>query len=390
MISAKPFISILRRCRKTEKNIIVGAGKIGKELYNLLYGQKIIVYKFFDNDQEKMGNRIDNVEIVPLHKIEDENCLYIIAIENPDARQDLYAQLQELGINADRIIAYAPVLDYEYISQLDEEDYQDTISSQFLSVFGREMDWENPRTYNEKICWEKLNAKDPRRTRFADKYLVRDWVKEQIGEEHLTRHYGVWDNANDIDFNELPSQFALKTTHSSAMNIIVKDKSKLDIPKAVNQLNYWMGLNCAYYNLELHYKDIKPRIICEEYLEGLAEDVYDYNIYCFNGEPKYIWCIKGSHNPDCKASFYDLNWQMQPFSMGYPKDEIPAPRPEKLDEMLRLSRILCKDFNHVRVDWFSMPDGRVLFGEMTFSTCGGLQRFIPEEYDEYFGNLIEY
>lgn len=390
MISAKPYVSILRRCRKTEKNIIVGAGKTGKDLYNLLYKQNIIVYNFFDNDQKKIGDRIDNVEIVPLQKIEDKNCLYIIAIYCPDARQALYVQLQELGINTGNIIAYAPVLNDEYISQLDEEDYQDTISSLFFSVFGREMDWENPRTYNEKICWEKLNVKDPRRTRLADKYLVRDWVKEQIGEEHLVRYYGVWDDANDINFNELPSRFVLKTNHASSTNIIVKDKSKLDIPKTINQLNYWKRLNYAYNCLELHYKDIEPKIICEEYLEGLAEAVYDYNIYCFNGEPKYIWCIKGSHKPDCRASFYDLNWQMQPFSYGYPKDEILAPRPEKLDEMLRLSRILCKDFNHVRVDWYSMPDGRVLFGEMTFATWGGHKRFIPEEYDEYFGNLIQY
>ena len=131
-----------------------------------------------------------------------------------------------------------------------------------------------------------------------------------------------------------------------------------------------------------------PKIICEEYLEGLADYIYDYNIYCFHGEPMYIWCIKGSHKPECQASFYNKKWEMQEFSYGYPKDPVLAPKPAGLEEMLELSRILCRDFEHIRVDWYNLPDGRVLFGEMTFSTWSGLMHFIPEEYDEIFGKLI--
>ena len=154
------------------------------------------------------------------------------------------------------------------------------------------------------------------------------------------------------------------------------------------QLNEWKVHNFAFESYELHYKDIIPKIVCEEYLEGVAENVYDYNIYCFHGEPEYIWCIRESHRPGCRASFYNKEWEMQPFSYGYPKDPVLAPRPEKLEEMLELSKILCKEFQHVRVDWYNLPDGRVVFGEMTFSTWGGLMHFEPKEYDIVFGRLI--
>ena len=103
---------------------------------------------------------------------------------------------------------------------------------------------------------------------------------------------------------------------------------------------------------------------------------------------KYIWCIKGSHRPDCTATFYNTDWERQPFSFGYPLDIYPAPRPEKLDEMLELTKILCKDFEHVRVDWYIMPDGRILFGEMTFQTWGGMKKIVPKKYDLYLGSLI--
>lgn len=153
-------------------------------------------------------------------------------------------------------------------------------------------------------------------------------------------------------------------------------------------MNEWKEINYAYLSLELHYRDIEPKIICEEYLPGLADNVYDYNIYCFHGKPKYIWCIKGSHKADCKASFYSTDWEMQSFSFLYPKDHDLAPKPEKLDKMLELSEILCKDFDHVRVDWYNLPDGRVLFGEMTFSSGAGFAAWTPEEYDTIFGEMI--
>ncbi len=380
---------VKKRARNIDQVVIVGAGTRGKELLShLLKEDSISSIIFFDNNKELEGGSIEDIDVFLPYKIEQRSCVYIIAVDDADLRKKFRMQLVGLGINEKEIINYYYYRDYDYLSTLDEKYYEDEIKTMYYEEFGKAINWKNPVTYNEIINWEKLNVKDERRTKLVDKFLVREWVKEQIGEKYLTNLYGVWDNTSEIDFDLLPDAFALKLNNGSGRNIIVKDKSKINCKKVCQQLDEWKEKNFAYNSFELQYRDVVPKIICEEYMEGMAESVYDYNIYCFHGEPEYIWCIKGSHRPECRASFYDKDWVMQPFSYGYPKDPVLAPRPEKLDEMLELSKILCKDFKHVRVDWYNLPDGRVLFGEMTFSTWSGLMHFVPEEYDLVFGNLI--
>lgn len=367
--------------------IIVGAGNRGRSLARKLMDKGVTPIGFFDNNLKKKGElEVENISVYIPTKLQD-NTNYIVAVDDKLIQQQLKNQLLELGISESVIYLYDGK-NYGYWKNLKPEEYKNEISVLFKETFGREMNWDNPRTYNEKINWEKLNVKDPIRTKLADKYLVREWIKEKIGAEYLNTFYGVWDNANDIDFELLPNSFVLKCNHGSGWNIIVKDKKELDIEATRKQLNTWLEMNTAYMGFEMQYKDIPPKIICEGYLEEVAESVYDYNIYCFHGNPKYIWCIKGSHRPGCMASFYDVNWKMQEFSYGYPLDPIEAPRPSQLNKMLELSKILCKDFEHVRVDWYNMPDGRIIFGEMTFSTWNGLNKFEPEEWDLKFGDLI--
>lgn len=380
---------VLEKARAAEKTIIVGAGTRGKELLKNLSGyEDISVWAFFDNDTNLIGQSIDDVEIMKPCKVEGDIVVYVIAVDSPEARRVLCFQLEGLGVERENIITYYFYRDYDYKSRLDESCYEDEIKQMYYETFGKKINWLNPITYNEKINWEKLNVKDERRTRLADKFLVREWIKNQIGEKYLTELYGVWNDASEIDFDKLPDRFALKLNNGSGRNVIVKDKKTIDPFKIRQRLKVWEKNNFAFESFELHYRDIVPKIICEEYLEGVAESVYDYNIFCFHGEPMYIWCIKRSHRPGCQASFYNKDWEMQPFSYGYPKDPVPAPKPNKLDEMLELSRILCKEFPHVRVDWYNLPDGRLLFGEMTFSTWSGLKHFEPEEYDLLFGKLI--
>lgn len=379
---------ILEKAKSADAVIIVGAGKIGRGLLRRFEENSVSVEALFDNDEGLIGNKIENVIVAKPYKVEKEVCVYFIAVREESYRNALCSQLQALGVEKEDIVIYQTYRDYEYMSNLDEKYYEEEIQEMYFDKFGKRINWQNPLTYNEKINWEKVNVKDPRKTRLADKYLVREWIKEQIGEKYLTKWYGVWDDASDINFDTLPQSFVLKLNNGSGRNIIVKDKSQIDQAAVCQQLNKWKDNNYAYMSLELQYKDIVPKIICEEYLEGVAESVYDYDIYCFHGEPVYIWCIKGSHRPGCQASFYDKNWKMQNFSHGYPLDPVPAPRPEKLDQMLELSRLLSKDFEHVRVDWYNLPDGRVLFCEMTFSSWGGLKKWHPEKYDAIFGDLI--
>lgn len=381
---------VTKRARSANKVVIVGAGLRGRELLNqLLADTSISITAFFDNNEKLQGSVVENIEVFPPYKMEEENCLYIIAVDAMNIREILREQLKALGICEKEIVNYYFYRDYDYLSTLDEKYYKNEIEAMYYEVLGKKINWQSPAAYTEIINWEKLNVKDERRTRLADKYLVREWVKEQIGEKYLTKSYGVWDNADEIDFDSLPDAFALKVNNGSGRNIIVKNKAELNYEEIRRQLNEWMKSNFAYMSIELHYRDIVPKIICEEYLDGLAENVYDYNIYCFHGKPQYVHCIKASHRPGWSGSFYDKDWVMQPFSYGCPKDPVLAPKPEKLEEMMELSKILSKDFKHVRVDWYNLPDGRVLFGEMTFSAWSGLGEFCPEEYDVIFGNLIK-
>ena len=381
--------NIMEKAENADMVVIIGAGTRGTELLSYLEEKSITVAFFFDNRDKLAGKKIHGVEIVkPYRVVGGGKCLYIIAVDNLVYRDELFTQLVDMGITEDDIVVFNCYWNYDFISQLDKKDYKKQLEKRYYKVFGREIDWENPVTYNEKINCDKLICGDEFRTKLVDKYRVREWVKEKVGDKYLTKLYGVWDDEEKINFDDLPESFVLKVNNGSGRNIIVKDKSAIDQKMVRRQLRELKEKNFAFVSLELQYKDIVPKIICEEYLEGVAENIYDYNIYCFHGEPKYIWCIKGSHRPGCKASFYDKDWVRQPFSYGYPKDEEIAPKPQKLEEMLALSKELCKDFKHVRVDLYNLPDGRILFGEMTLTTWSGLRKFIPDEYDSFFGSLI--
>lgn len=386
----KELEKVIQKAKIADKVVIVAASRCGRELIELLEEENVRVDVFFDNDEKKEGTLIRGIQVVKPYKLAGENILYIVAIDSIKGQEELKKQLLSLGISEEHITRSYCEKDDEYYSSLDEEFYKEEISKQYKGLFERELNWNNPTTYTEIINWEKINIRDKRRTEYADKVMVREHIKKKIGEKYLTKQYGVWDNAEDIDFDALPSSFVLKLNHGSGMNIVVKDKEKVDFEEIKKQLNEWKKMNYAFFHgqYELHYKDIVPKISCDEYLEGVADNVYDYNIYCFHGEPEYIWCIKGSHKPECKASFYNKDWEMQEFSFGYPKDEELAPKPENLDEMIRLSRILSEEFTHVRVDWYNLPDGRLLFGELTFATWGGLKHFKPEKYDQVFGKLV--
>lgn len=368
--------------------IIVGAGLHGKELAGAFIDRDREVTFFFDNKEELWGLDIFGIPIKKPFNANNDDVCYVISVYDEVLRHIFRKQLAELGIPDELVLCYFPVRCLDYHATLLPEEYRGEIDEMFRDKFGRAMNWDDPKTYNEKINWEKLNVYDDRYKILTDKSQARNWVGAKIGKEHLTEHYGMWNNLDEIDFSKLPKSFVLKANNASGRNILVKDKENFDAITFKERIDYWMSTNYMFHKFENVYDGIKPKIIAEEYLEGMAETLYDYNIYCFHGEPKYIWCIKGSHKPECTATFYDTDWKRQPFSYGYPLDIYPAPKPEKLDEMLELTKILCKDFKHVRVDWYIMPDGRILFGEMTFQTWSGLDTFIPEKYDEYFGSLI--
>lgn len=249
---------------------------------------------------------------------------------------------------------------------------------------------DNPQTFNEKIQWLKLYDATPIKTRLADKYLVRDWVKEKIGEKYLIPLLGVYDKFEEIDFDKLPEKFVIKCNHGCAYNIIVKDKSKLDLTEVKAKLDKWMNDNFAYHSMEMHYRDIEPKIIIEKYIENEGtEDLYDYKFWCFAGKVYYIQFLSERNLSGLKMAFYDRNWQKQNFVYSYPLDKKNMSKPDNLQQMIDLAEKLSAEFNHVRVDFYRLNNGKILFGEMTFTTASGTCKWNDEKINRYFGDLIK-
>lgn len=268
---------------------------------------------------------------------------------------------------------------------------EDILCEKYRKLMGVELDLVSPKTFNEKIQWSKLYDSTPLKTRLADKYLVREWVKEKIGEEYLIPLIGVYDKFDDIDFDKLPDQFVIKCNHGCGYNIIVSDKSKLDLKETKEKINKWMSENFAYKNgLELHYRDINPKIIIEKYLENLgAKDLFDYKFWCFNGKMEYIQFLSERKLSGLKMAFYDRKWNKQNFVYSYPLDDKNIARPYNLDLMISLAEKLGEGFNHVRVDFYRMDDGTIYFGEMTFTSCSGYSKWNNNEIDRKLGDLIK-
>ena len=257
----------------------------------------------------------------------------------------------------------------------------------FCSYRGRKhLDLKKPRTLNEKTQWLKLYDHSPLKTRLADKYEVREWVREQIGEKYLTNILGVWNDVSEIDFSALPQRFVLKATHGSGMNIIVKNRDELDVKAAKKEMKSWLKTNIAYHGLELCYRDIKPRIIAEEYMENLNGDLYDYKIWCFNGKPSYIMFL-AERASGLKMVFFDPQWNRMPFTY-YPRYEAEVNKPECLDQLLELAAKLSRDFALARVDFYVLNDNTIKFGEITFYSAGGWANWQPPEWDLRLGDML--
>lgn len=277
------------------------------------------------------------------------------------------------------------VSDYDFYASLKPEQYAGELKEWYSHLMGRKLNLDHPCTYNEKIQWLKLYDSTPLKTRLADKYLVREWVKEKIGEKYLVPLLGVWDSFDDIDFDALPQRFVLKANHGCGWNLIVKDKNQLDLEDAREKFNTWMGLNYAFCNgLELHYMHIQPKIIAEEYLENNDRDLYDYKVFCFGGKALHVMHVT-DRSVGRKMTFYDTQWQMQTFARGTLIGHEAAPRPQRLEELVEVAEKLAQGFAHVRVDFYVLNDGTLKFGELTFTPASGTCLWNPPQL---YGDLI--
>lgn len=252
---------------------------------------------------------------------------------------------------------------------------------------GHSLDFSNIKTYNEKIQWLKLNNKCNLLSVCADKFLVRNFVTDLGLEYILPRLLGVYDRPEEIDYDKLPEKFVLKLNHGWGYNIIVKDKSKLNIKETNKQLLKWKKEKFGILTGETHYFNIVPKIICEEYIETDEDNLRDYKVLCFNGKPKYIQ-VDSYRFQELKRDIYDLDWKKLELKLGYPNNNTPIEKPAIFEEMIQIAKILSSKFIHLRVDFYIVKN-KLIFGEMTFTPSAGYKEFIPNKYNEIFGDLID-
>lgn len=279
------------------------------------------------------------------------------------------------------------IREIEKLKKIPEAQYRDMLGTIYEERFGRKLDWDNLQTYTEKMQWEKLYDKNPIKADLSDKYVVREWVENKIGNEYLIPLLGVWDRFDDIDFSTLPDKFVLKTNHGSATNIIVKDKNALDKKRARSMFTDWLDTDYAYIcGFELHYSDIKPKIIAEAYLETDLGELQDYKFLCFDGKPYFCWVDIGRYSKHTR-NVYDLEWNLQPWNqMTYGVYDKEIEKPKNFEKMVEIAQVLCEGFPHVRVDLYNV-NGKIYFGEMTFTNGSGFEPIVPESYDKMLGDL---
>ena len=262
---------------------------------------------------------------------------------------------------------------------------------------GKSPNLQNPKTLNEKIVWLKLNDRTPLHTKCADKYAVREYVSEKIGEEYLIPLYYHTVESKNITPENLPdTPYIIKTNHDSGGGIFVYDKSKVHWKEVQRNLKNRLKINYYWESKEWQYKNIKPRIIVEKLLLTKENKVpFDYKMHCFNGKVITIQVDMDRGTDNHYRNWYDTNWNREPFKWAFIKEngkktdpsDFDVEKPSTLEEMIRLSEKLASPFCYARVDWYDV-DGRLFFGEITFHHDGGNSPIEPEEWDVKLGEKL--
>ena len=251
----------------------------------------------------------------------------------------------------------------------------------------KKLNLDAPVTYNEKLQWLKLYDRKPEYIKYADKYTVRSYISETIGEQYLIPLLGVYDSVEEINWDSLPNQFVLKCTHGSGCNIICTDKDKLKIEVSKIKLNKWMKRNWYWFGREWPYKNIKPRIICETFISETDNTPDDYKVLCFNGKAKLVGVHidrYGNH----KLDNYDRQWEKTTIARDGPMSNFVYEKPKQFEKMIQLSELLASNMNHVRIDWFIVRD-KLYFGEITLYEASGFDHFDNKEDDYLLGSWID-
>lgn len=301
-------------------------------------------------------------------------------------QSEIASELKQKGVfYADNI--YDDIL--KCIEHIDDEFF---LKCFFEAKLGYKLNLENPRTLCEKLQWIKLYDRNPLYTKMVDKYEVKNYVSEIIGSKYVLPALGVWNNFEEIDFEKLPNSFVLKWTDDSGSIVIVNDKNNLDKADIQRKMEKEFIINYFYLSREWPYKNVKPRIIAEKYIDSLGKpESIEYKVTCFNGKVGFVTICQGiAHSSfDVRTNdSYDVNFNHMPWYAYYKNSTGEIQKPEQWDELITICEKLAANIPYVRIDWY-IVDGQIYFGEMTFFTWGGFIEFTPPEWDLKLGECLK-
>ena len=255
--------------------------------------------------------------------------------------------------------------------------------------FGKKLNLDNPISFNEKLQWLKLYNQDSKYVTMVDKIAVKKYIAKIVGEDIIIPTLGVYNTFDEINFNDLPNQFVIKCNHDSGNVVICKDKTCFDFKQAKHIITKALKNNLFYWGREWPYKKVTPKIIVEKYMEDKeTNELRDYKFFCFDGKVKFMFVATDRSIHDTKFNFYDLNFNLLPFTQHYPNDKRNIVKPKNFDKMVKLAETLSKDIPHVRVDFYEV-NGKIYFGEFTFYHFSGFVPFSPEVWDEKIGRMLK-
>lgn len=259
----------------------------------------------------------------------------------------------------------------------------------FRARMGKKLDLNDPESLNEKLQWLKLNDRHPEYTTMVDKYAVKDYISDTIGRDYVIPTLGVWNSFDEIDFEKMPNRFVLKCTHGTGGIVLCKDKNQFDIASAKRIIEKVLHTDYYLRTREWPYKNVPRRIIAEPYLvDESGWELKDYKIFCFNGKPEYVE-VDFNRFIEHKLNPYDFDWNPLNFCDSSKNDYAAnIPKPKRLMEMKRIAKILSKDIDFLRVDFYSIDD-KIFVGELTFYPGSGFIKFDPKETDLYYGNKLK-
>lgn len=279
------------------------------------------------------------------------------------------------------------MLNIGFFNWMNDEQF---LKLKYRLIFNKQLDLNNPKSFNEKLQWLKLHDHNDLYVRLVDKYLVKKYVEKNVGAKYVIPTIAVYSSFDEIDFDSLPNQFVIKCNHDSGGLVLCSDKKKFNKKMAAKIINSSIRKNYYYFSREWPYKNVEKKIIIEKFMSDNNSDfLIDYKVMCFNGKAKYIFtCTDRFNGSGLKVTFFDTKWKKMPFTRHYPASTEMIEKPYNLKKMIELSEKLSKKIPFVRVDWYEI-NKELFFGEMTFYPGSGFEEFTPDEWDYKLGELID-